>query len=67
MCSFPVPRNKAPSSERECLCPGTASIRKDSSQERETYEKIMNPRDFGWGLTELPLYQAQRTCAVAAR
>ena len=65
MCSFPVPRNKA------IVCANAfahgSGIHQDGIlKKRETYE-IMDPRDVGWGLTELPLTKHSGRAAVASR
>ena len=65
MCSFPVPRNKAIVGAN--APPHGSGIHQDGIlKKRETYE-IMDPRDVGWGLTELPLTKHSGRAAVASR
>jgi 2-isopropylmalate synthase len=65
MCSFPVPRNKAIVGAN-AFAHGSGIHQDGILKKRETYE-IMNPRDVGWGLTELPLTKHSGRAAVAAR
>src|SRR6266545_5389165 len=53
MCSFPVPRNKAIVGAN-AFAHGSGIHQDGILKKRETYE-IMDPREVGWGLTELPL------------
>ena len=65
MCSFPVPRNKAIVGANAVA--HRSGIHQDGIlKKRETYE-IMDPRDVGWGLTELPLTKHSGRAAVASR
>ena len=65
MCSFPVPRNKAIVGAN-AVAPGSGIPQDGILKKRETYE-IMDPRDVGWGLTELPLTKHSGRAAVASR
>ena len=65
MCSFPVPRNKAIVGAT-ALAHGSGIHQDGILKKRETYE-IMDPRDVGWGLTELPLTKHSGRAAVASR
>ena len=65
MCSFPVPRNKAIVGAN-AFAHGSGIHQDGILKKRETYE-IMNPRDVGWGLTELPLTKHSGRAAVTAR
>ena len=65
MCSFPVPRNKAIVGAN-AFAHGSGSHQDGILKKRETYE-IMDPRDVGWGLTELPLTKHSGRAAVASR
>jgi 2-isopropylmalate synthase len=65
MCSFPVPRNKAIVGAN-AFAHGSGIHQDGILKKRETYE-IMNPRDVGWGMTELPLTKHSGRAAVAAR
>jgi 2-isopropylmalate synthase len=65
MCSFPVPRNKAIVGAN-AFAHGSGIHQDGILKKRETYE-IMDPRDVGWGLTELPLTKHSGRAAVAAR
>src|SRR5262245_8909760 len=65
MCSFPVPRNKAIVGAN-AFAHGSGIHQHGILKKRETYE-IMDPRDVGWGLTELPLTKHSGRAAVAAR
>ncbi len=65
MCSFPVPRNKAIVGAN-AFAPGSGIHQDGILKKRETYE-IMDPRDVGWGLTELPLTKHSGRAAVASR
>ena len=61
----PVQRNKAIVGENAFA--HSAGIHQDGIlKKRETYE-IMNPRDVGWGQTELPLTKHSGRAAVKAR
>ncbi len=65
MTSFFVPRNKAIVGENAFA--HSAGIHQDGIlKKRETYE-IMNPRDVGWGETELPLTKHSGRHAVMKR
>ena len=67
MCSFPVPRNKAIVGAHAVAPAHGSGIHQDGIlKKRETYE-IMDPRDVGWGLTELPLTKHSGRAAVASR
>ena len=65
MCSFPVPRNKAIVGAN-AFAHGSGIHQDGILKKRETYE-IMNPREVGWGVTELPLTKHSGRAAVAAR
>jgi 2-isopropylmalate synthase len=65
LCSFPVPRNKAIVGAN-AFAHGSGIHQDGILKKRETYE-IMDPRDVGWGLTELPLTKHSGRAAVAAR
>ena len=65
MCSFPVPRNKAIVGAY-AFAHGSGIHQDGILKKRETYE-IMDPRDVGWGLTELPLTKHSGRAAVASR
>jgi 2-isopropylmalate synthase len=65
MCSFPVPRNKAIVGAN-AFAHGSGIHQDGILKKRETYE-IMDPRDVGWGLTELPLTKHSGRAAVAVR
>jgi 2-isopropylmalate synthase len=65
MCGFPVPRNKAIVGAN-AFAHGSGIHQDGILKKRETYE-IMDPRDVGWGLTELPLTKHSGRAAVAAR
>jgi 2-isopropylmalate synthase len=65
MCSFPVPRNKAIVGAN-AFAHGSGIHQDGILKKRETYE-IMDPREVGWGLTELPLTKHSGRAAVAAR
>jgi len=65
MCSFLVPRNKAIVGEN-AFSHGAGIHQDGILKKRETYE-IMDPRDVGWGLTELPLTKHSGRAALAAR
>ncbi len=65
MCSFPVPRNKAIVGAN-AFAHGSGIHQDGILKKRETYE-IMDPRDVGWGLTELPLTKHSGRAAVASR
>ncbi len=65
MCSFPVPRNKAIVGAN-AVAHGSGIHQDGILKKRETYE-IMDPRDVGWGLTELPLTKHSGRAAVASR
>ena len=65
MCSFPVPRNKAIVGAN-AFAHGRGIHQDGILKKRETYE-IMDPRDVGWGLTELPLTKHSGRAAVASR
>ena len=65
MCSFPVPRNKAIVGAN-AFAHGSGIHQDGILKKRETYE-IMDPKDVGWGLTELPLTKHSGRAAVAAR
>jgi 2-isopropylmalate synthase len=65
MCSFPVPRNKAIVGAN-AFAHGSGIHQDGILKKRETYE-IMDPRDVGWGITELPLTKHSGRAAVAAR
>ncbi len=65
MCSFPVPRNKAIVGAT-AFAHGSGIHQDGILKKRETYE-IMDPRDVGWGLTELPLTKHSGRAAVASR
>lgn len=65
MCSFVVPRNKAIVGEN-AFSHGAGIHQDGILKKRETYE-IMNPRDVGWGETELPLTKHSGRHALAAR
>ena len=65
MCSFVVPRNKAIVGEN-AFSHGAGIHQDGILKKRETYE-IMNPRDVGWGETELPLTKHSGRHALASR
>jgi 2-isopropylmalate synthase len=65
MCSFPVPRNKAIVGAN-AFAHGSGIHQDGILKKRETYE-IMDPREVGWGMTELPLTKHSGRAAVAAR
>jgi len=65
MCSFLVPRNKAIVGEN-AFSHGAGIHQDGILKKRETYE-IMDPRDVGWGATELPLTKHSGRAALAAR
>src|SRR5262249_44643711 len=65
MCSFPVPRNKAVVGAN-AFAHGSGIHQDGILKKRETYE-IMNPREVGWGETELPLTKHSGRAAVVAR
>ncbi len=65
MCSFPVPRNKAIVGAN-AFAHGSGIHQDGILKKRETYE-IMDPRDVGWGITELPLTKHSGRAAVAVR
>ena len=65
MCSFPVPRNKAIVGAN-AFAHGSGIHQDGILKKRETYE-IMDPREVGWGITELPLTKHSGRAAVAAR
>ncbi|MBI3416934.1 MAG: 2-isopropylmalate synthase [Verrucomicrobia bacterium] len=65
MCSFPVPRNKAIVGAN-AFAHGSGIHQDGILKKRETYE-IMDPKDVGWGVTELPLTKHSGRAAVAAR
>ncbi len=65
LCSFPVPRNKAIVGAN-AFAHGSGIHQDGILKKRETYE-IMDPREVGWGLTELPLTKHSGRAAVAAR
>jgi 2-isopropylmalate synthase len=65
MCSFPVPRNKAIVGAN-AFAHGSGIHQDGILKKRETYE-IMDPKDVGWGLTELPLTKHSGRAAVASR
>jgi 2-isopropylmalate synthase len=65
MCSFPVPRNKAIVGAN-AFAHGSGIHQDGILKKRETYE-IMDPREVGWGLTELPLTKHSGRAAVASR
>jgi 2-isopropylmalate synthase len=65
MCSFPVPRNKAIVGAN-AFAHGSGIHQDGILKKRETYE-IMDPREVGWGETELPLTKHSGRAAVAAR
>jgi len=65
MCSFPVPRNKAIVGENAFA--HSSGIHQDGIlKERSTYE-IMDPKEVGWGETELPLTKHSGRHAMTAR
>src|SRR5262245_29280027 len=65
MCSFLVPRNKAIVGEN-AFSHGSGIHQDGILKKRETYE-IMDPREVGWGMTELPLTKHSGRAAVSAR
>ena len=65
MCSFLVPRNKAIVGEN-AFAHGAGIHQDGYLKERTTYE-IMNPRDVGWGATELPLTKHSGRHAIVLR
>jgi 2-isopropylmalate synthase len=65
MCSFPVPRNKAIVGAN-AFAHGSGIHQDGILKKRETYE-IMDPREVGWGITELPLTKHSGRAAVSAR
>ena len=65
MCSFPVPRNKAVVGEN-AFSHGAGIHQDGILKKRETYE-IMDPREVGWGETELPLTKHSGRHALATR
>ena len=65
MCSFLVPRNKAIVGEN-AFAHGAGIHQDGYLKERTTYE-IMDPRDVGWGETELPLTKHSGRHAIALR
>ncbi len=65
MCSFPVPRNEAIVGAN-AFAHGSGIHQDGILKKRETYE-IMDPREVGWGLTELPLTKHSGRAAVASR
>jgi 2-isopropylmalate synthase len=65
MCSFLVPRNKAVVGEN-AFAHGAGIHQDGILKKRETYE-IMDPRDVGWGETELPLTKHSGRHALVTR
>jgi 2-isopropylmalate synthase len=65
MCSFPVPRNKAVVGAN-AFAHGSGIHQDGILKKRETYE-IMDPKEVGWGETELPLTKHSGRAAVNAR
>ncbi|HYV27146.1 MAG TPA: 2-isopropylmalate synthase, partial [Candidatus Eisenbacteria bacterium] len=65
MCSFVVPRNKAIVGAN-AFSHGAGIHQDGILKKRETYE-IMNPREVGWGDTELPLTKHSGRHALVAR
>ena len=65
LCGFAVPRNKAIVGEN-AFSHGSGIHQDGILKKRETYE-IMDPREVGWGFTELPLTKHSGRAAVTAR